>query len=239
MIYIGIDDTDNVEGGGTGRVARALAAELADVGAVRGVSRHQLLVDDRVPYTRNNSCNVIQLEGAGLPLGPLAERLAAALVGRCLPGSDPGLCVAVAQQVAGSDFGRRAQTVLVTQREALARAAEFEVWLRPLGGTGDGVIGALAGVTLAVSGEDGRFVDLGGIRTLSGRAAVAEILAAGVAEVRGPDGVTLREGWIENAEDIRPDLRGGRAVLRVEPVRAGVWRVPERRPGHGRRGEMD
>src|SRR5262245_41248986 len=122
MIYIGIDDTDNAEGGGTGRVARGLAAELADVGTVRGVSRHQLLVDDRVPYTRNNSCNVIHLDAPDTAAAALAERLAAALVSRCLPGSDPGLCLARREAVMDPSFGRRAQTELVTAAEAQALA---------------------------------------------------------------------------------------------------------------------
>jgi hypothetical protein len=239
MIYIGIDDTDNAEGGGTGRVARGLAAELADAGVVRGVSRHQLLVDDRVPYTRNNSCNVIHLDLARLATAALAEQLATALVARCLPGSDPGLCVAMAEQVAGVPFGRWAQTRLVTQREARELAAERGVWLQPLGGTGDGIIGALAGVTLAASGEDGRFVDLGGLRELEGRLPVERVLAAGVAEVRAPDGTCLRDGWIENADEARPDLRGGRAVLRVEPAGRGAWRVPERHGGRGRGRERE
>jgi hypothetical protein len=119
----------------------------------------------------------------------------------------------------------------VTQREALDLAADRGVWLRPLGGTGDGVIGALAGVALAAAGEDGRFVDLGEIRSLSGRVAVERLIASGIAEVRGPNGASVSQGWIENAEDARPDIHGGRAVLRVESAGPGLWRVPERRHG--------
>jgi hypothetical protein len=237
MIYIGIDDTDNAEGGGTGRVARGLAADLADVGAVTGVTRHQLLVDDRVPYTRNNSCNVIHLQASALTLDALAERLAAALVERCLPGSDPGLCVTSAEPLARLEFGRQAQTLLVTQTAALALAEKRGIWLRPLGGTGDGVIGALAGVILAATGEDGRFVDLGGIRALAGRASIREVLAAGVTDVCEPDGARVAAGWVENAQHARPDVCGGRAVLKVEPVAPGVWRVPERHAERGARRE--
>ena len=51
LVYIGIDDTDNLETRGTGFRARQLIERLQDAGLVSGiaVTRHQLLVDDRVP----------------------------------------------------------------------------------------------------------------------------------------------------------------------------------------------
>jgi hypothetical protein len=55
LIYIGLDDTDNKTSRGTGRLARAIAESLAERYAVRGITRHQLLVDPRVPYTSHNS----------------------------------------------------------------------------------------------------------------------------------------------------------------------------------------
>jgi hypothetical protein len=50
MIYIGLDDTDNADSRGTGRLARDIAATLAKQHKVIAVTRHQLLVDPRVPY---------------------------------------------------------------------------------------------------------------------------------------------------------------------------------------------
>ena len=56
-IYIGIDDTDNLDTRGTGFRARQLADRLCEdkLAQIIGVTRHQLLVDDRVPYTSHNS----------------------------------------------------------------------------------------------------------------------------------------------------------------------------------------
>lgn len=56
-LLIGIDDTDNPYTPGTGRRARALLHELqaAGLGSPAGATRHQLLVDDRIPYTSHNS----------------------------------------------------------------------------------------------------------------------------------------------------------------------------------------
>ena len=57
MVYIGIDDTDNPDTRGTGFRARQLVDRLHDRDMARtvGVTRHQLLVDDRIPYTSHNS----------------------------------------------------------------------------------------------------------------------------------------------------------------------------------------
>lgn len=56
-LLVGIDDTDDHWSPGTGRRARALLHELAaaGLGAPAGATRHQLLVDDRIPYTSHNS----------------------------------------------------------------------------------------------------------------------------------------------------------------------------------------
>ena len=56
LFLIGIDDTDNQTSPGTGQLARRLAAEASTRGAVnRGITRHQFLVDGRIPYTSHNS----------------------------------------------------------------------------------------------------------------------------------------------------------------------------------------
>lgn len=56
-LLIGIDDTDNLRSPGTGRRARALLGELATagLGTPAGATRHQLLLDDQIPYTTHNS----------------------------------------------------------------------------------------------------------------------------------------------------------------------------------------
>ncbi len=235
MIFVGIDDTDNAEQGGTGRVAREIAEALAADFTVLGVSRHQLLVDDRVPYTSNNSCNVIHLVNDKVDLVELADRIAPLLVERCLVGSDPGLCVAD-ERVADLPFGRATQTELVTQTQALALAEELAVTLRPLGGTGDGVIGALAGVMLAAGGNDGRFVAVGRSRDLEGVVSVETLTAAGVSSVRTPEGAMIVTGLVDtNDGRVRPVLRDHHAVLLVESSGEGSWRVVEQGKGGAKR----
>jgi hypothetical protein len=194
MFLIGIDDTDTLESRGTGHLARQIAAALAADYPVLGVTRHQLLVDPRVPCTRNNSSAAIALDVNGR-LAPvvLLERVRALMLADYQPGSDPGLCVARDVPAAITEFGRRAQRQLVAQDEARALAVYYAIPLMGLGGDQGGVIGALAAVGLAASGEDGRYVQVGRSRELSGLRPVPAVLAAGgVFRLSGREAVGTR-----------------------------------------------
>jgi hypothetical protein len=218
-LYLGIDDTDTRESRGTGRLARAIAAELARSYTVTGVTRHQLFVHPDVPYTSHNSSAVIHIQDAGN--GIASDVFATAkelMLADFIEGSDPGICVAVDQKINGdlSRFGLSAKTSIVTQEQARGLAREAGILLEGLGGTEDGVIGALAGVGLAASGNDGRFVQKGTIRGLRGSQTVAAILASGVDRVQTRDGAVVDEGTIALRKFPKPAFIGGKAVLYVE-----------------------
>jgi hypothetical protein len=216
MFLIGLDDTDTLESRGTGYLARQIAAALALETHVLGVTRHQLLVDPRVPCTKNNSCAAIALNGDGnLDEAGLLERVRALMLADYQPGSDPGLCVAQDVPAAVTEFGRRVQRQLVTQEEARALAAAHAIPLVGLGGDEDGVIGALAAVGLAATGEDGRYVLVGRSRELSGLQPVPALLAAGVTAVRTFDGQPVTDGLVQT-DKLRPARRGGQPVAVVE-----------------------
>jgi len=65
-IFIAIDDTDNLESRGTGFRARELAGLLQKekCGQIIGVTRHQLFVNENIPYTSHNSSACISLESS-------------------------------------------------------------------------------------------------------------------------------------------------------------------------------
>jgi tRNA(Ile2) C34 agmatinyltransferase TiaS len=216
MIYIGLDDTDVLGSRGTGRLAREIAGTLQAEYTLRGVTRHQLLVDPRVPCTKNNSCSAILLDGGARPdLAALLERTRSLMLADFCVGSDPGLCVAIAPPAAITEYGRRAQRELVTQAQARALAAEHGLSLLGLGGDEDGVIGALAAVGLAACGDDGRYVLVGRSRELSGLQPVSVLLNAGISAVQTPDGQPVSEGLVQT-DRLRPARRGGRPVAVVE-----------------------
>jgi tRNA(Ile2) C34 agmatinyltransferase TiaS len=216
MFFIGLDDTDNLESRGTGHLARQIAAELAADYPVLGVTRHQLLVDPRVPCTKNNSSAALALDLNG-DVDPrlLLERVRDTMLADFQPGSDPGLCVARVVPHAVTEFGHRAQRELVTPGEAQALATACDLHLVALGGDGSGVIGALAAVGLAATGHDGRYVLVGRSRELAGLQPVSALLAAGIAAVQTVDGTTVQDGLVQT-DKLRPARRGGRPVAVVE-----------------------
>ena len=172
-LYIGLDDTDTLDRGGTGRLARALAGALVafSVGEPGpSVSRHQLLQDPRVPCTRKNRCSCVVLRAPEEALEAVAREARAFVAARAEPGSDPGLCVAPECRVTGPvvAFGGAAQATLLDPGSALAVAAGAGLLLESLGGTPDGVIGALAAVGLRLGGRDGWLTQVGALRSLDG-----------------------------------------------------------------------
>jgi hypothetical protein len=224
MIYIGLDDTDIVDWErGTGKLARQIGDDLGRFGSLFGISRHQLLVDPRVPMTKRNSSACIHLQGEA-DLGELGQFVSDYVKKESPDGSDPGVCVARRVPAAITAFGCRAQTELVRQQEARQLAAEHRLFLRGLGGTEDGVIGALSAVGLGASGQDGRFILVGTIRELEGVQSIASVLASGITAVLNMAGDPITEGLIDTGGKLRPALRDGRPVLYVE--RGGPYWLP-------------
>lgn len=218
-IYLGIDDTDTRESRGTGRLARSIAAELARTCQVTGVTRHQLFVHDAIPYTSHNSAAVIHIE---VQADRCREDILATgremMIADFIDGSDPGVCIASHDQVSPEimAFGHRAKNTVLTQDDAYRSARERAIHLEGLGGTNDGIIGALAGVGLAASGNDGRFILRGRSRELAGQQEIATLLCSGIDEVRLSDGTPLTTGFVDIQKVPRPALRAGKAVLFVE-----------------------
>ena len=161
-LLICIDDTDNLDSIGTGQLLENLCADLEARGLARGgfVTRHQLLIHEDIAYTSHNSSMCCQAETDDP--ASVTEAAKAYLQSHAAPGSDPGLCILQLRAEENYDaltaFGRRAQTEVLRKADAYAAAAQFPetLSLSEHGGTGDGVIGALAGVGLRLSGSDGR-----------------------------------------------------------------------------------
>jgi tRNA(Ile2) C34 agmatinyltransferase TiaS len=216
MIFIGLDDTDNLESRGTGHLARAIAANLAADFQVLGVLRHQLLVDPQIRYTSHNSSKSVILDADGdVNLTALCERVRLMMLADYQPGSDPGLCVARLVPATVIEFGQRAKREVLTQAEARALAAAHGMLLSGVGGDEGGVIGALAAVGLAAGGEDGRYVMVGRSRELTGLQPVSVVLSTGIAAVQTVGGEEVAEGLVQT-EKMRPARRGGQPIVIVE-----------------------
>jgi hypothetical protein len=219
---VGIDDTDNLESRGTGYRARQLGAWLADFGvSVGAITRHQLLVDPRIPYTSHNSsaCLALSCERPG---DDLFHRCRGFLSDESAEGSDAGLCVARWEQIDEDlvAFGRRAKREVLTMHEARTLADARSVLLEGVTGTGGGVIGALAAVGLRVWGDDGRVLWLPGLRESQGVLTSEQVCAhLGVDAVETEAGdVVPPADRVSLGEWSRPLMRAGRVVLLVEEI---------------------
>ncbi|MCA9069646.1 MAG: hypothetical protein KDA84_12015 [Planctomycetaceae bacterium] len=241
MIYVGLDDTDTLDSPGTNQIAKAIVRDLADRFECVLILRHQLLDDPRVPYTSKNG-------SASVLLKPLTEELRSAsddelcdwvfeefrtgLKQHFVPGSDPGLCVAVSVPPEVVEYGQQCKRELMSQTDARDFAQQHQIRLEGLGGTQDGVIGALAAIGLAASRNDGRVVKLGTwADDLTGPHPVETVLSRNVLVRNVETKQTIKQGIVDVGKHLRPNYRQGQVVLFAEPAHSdrphvgGDWKA--------------
>jgi len=171
QIIIGIDDTDNLESRGTGHCARQLGLSLvaSNLIELQSITRHQLLVDSRIPYTSHNSSASLTCIAIG-KTESIIEHCREFLLRESANGSDVGLCIAKLTDVSNNviSWGNRAKIEILTKFEAHQLAKENNIHLEGLTGEKIGVIGSLAAVGLRVEGNDGRLLWLQNLRNTIG-----------------------------------------------------------------------
>lgn len=217
MIFVGIDDTDTLDTPGTNQLARALARAVADDCRLVRITRHQLLFDPRVPYTsKNGSASILLEPRRDFDTASLIPILRDVMRSHFVPGSDPGLCVATAVPDAVIEFGCRCQRDVVPQADARELAAVLGMHLEGLGGTEQGVVGALAAIGLAATGDDGRVVQLGEWPDdLTGPVPIECLRERGVQVRELESGHPVTAAVIDVGKRLRPNCRGGAVVLLV------------------------
>lgn len=162
-IMVCIDDTDNLDSPGTGELAEHIATGLTRAVKARcsQISRHQLYIHEDIPYTSHNSSMCFCAE---IPDDRLQDTIAFGaqyLEAASATGSDPGFCVVNVDALKDPGelmrFGLRAKEQVLTKADAYDLARNLGIHLSEHGGTGQGVIGGLAGTGLRLGGNDGRF----------------------------------------------------------------------------------
>lgn len=155
--YLSFDDTDNLESPGTGHVLSEFLKNLPCEASF--ISRHQLFVNKEVPYTSHNSAMCTIIKGQ-FTYQELIRQASVYLEETLAPGADPGLCVAAADTISSPEllvkWGYRAKKEVLTKAEAYELAQICGIHLSEHGGTGQGVVGALAAIGLRLAGQDGR-----------------------------------------------------------------------------------
>ncbi|OBK20189.1 hypothetical protein [Mycobacterium asiaticum] len=244
-LLVGIDDTDNLSSPGTGRRARALLRELADagLGTAAGATRHQLLVDDRIPYTSHNSSACLAWRSVDQDPQAVADKVID-VAGRflervCPPDADPGLVVAIPSQLGDVaklvEFGTRAKREVLRTKDARELASTLGVHLSGHGGTQDGVLGALAAVGLYLSGNDGLFITVPGLYQLPSETTIDELpTLIPLDDVRDQHHRRPARGEpISLGDWVHPVLLDNRIVLLLDPPRqlpdgSREWRTAPR-----------
>jgi hypothetical protein len=230
-IYIGIDDTDNLDTRGTGFRARQLADRLCEdkLAQIIGVTRHQLLVDDRVPYTSHNSSACIAVR-PDCDTATLMDYCRCFLLEIAAAGSDVGLCVADEAQAAHAiAFGKKAKTALLGQQDARDVAGRHAIRLEGLTGDHQGIIGALSAVGLYADGNDGRYLWSRGLREHADQTltlvALKELSNIDKVSLLAGDGLTDDQAMVELGPWPRAVRIDKQSVLLVEKVNGTSYKV--------------
>jgi len=234
-----IDDTDNIDiKRGTGQLASELSEQITGHGwgDCEPVTRHQLFVHPDVPYTSHNSAMCFAADIKPQHLEDIIKYGGDFLERERAVGSDPGLCVVIPERLTNPGwliaYGFSAKQEVLNKDYAYSLAAELGVHLSEHGGTGDGVIGALAGTGLRLSGNDGRFRGKFTIALPDQALTVTDIYAKTyITKVRSiEDGHILKDHeLVELGEKVKAVLIDQEAVLLVVPLsnpgdRGALWR---------------
>jgi hypothetical protein len=224
-ILVCIDDTDSLESKGTGAHALDISQRVQENrwGLPKFISRHQLYVHEDIPYTSHNSAMCFEVEGVkDEDLNRIKELCTDYLESESAGGSDPGLCIVEPDRLTNKQelisFGRKAKQTVLTKNEAYQTASKLGVHLSEHGGTGGGVIGALAGAGLRLDGNDGRIKGKYLVGCQGEVLTSEEILGStDIAEIREENGGALGgQERILLGEKVKGVLLEGRIVLLVE-----------------------
>lgn len=163
-IIIAIDDTDHIDKEiSTGRIAEIIIEEIEEknLGKCENITRHQLLRHEDIPFTSHNSSMAFKVDSKREYIEDIKKLVISLLDLHQAEGSDPGFCLLVVEDLAEPkkliDYGFSAKKIILNKGIAYDLAEELNIHLSEHGGTGLGVVGALAGVGLRLSGNDGEF----------------------------------------------------------------------------------
>jgi hypothetical protein len=118
-----------------------------------------------------------------------------------------------------------AQGRVLRKQDAMKMADDTGMYLEELGGSGDGIIGALAGLGLCSSGADGRYILLEGLRELQGSVHVETLSEMGIRTVVLDTGKRVQDGSVMTAERIRPSRVAGKPLLFVKEGEGAYYPV--------------
>jgi hypothetical protein len=183
------------------------------------MTKHPHLRHPDIPYTHgNNSCCMIFEPSPDQGPEELIAILRQEMLDDFIEGSDPGLCVATSIPDEVKTWGERSRSEVLTMDEARAIAARHGLHLEGLGGTDQGIIGALAGAGSAAAGQPGQYLMIGSRELDFGGVLQPDELAA-LGITRFLDAAThqpVPAAALRVPKKLRPTMRDGGPVVFVE-----------------------
>ncbi|MCX6062294.1 MAG: hypothetical protein NT103_08615 [Campylobacterales bacterium] len=162
-IFICIDDTDEIGyHTSTGEICEAIREHIMEHYAVSAapITRHQLFLHEDIPYTSHNSSMCFTTFLSEKEREKVTHFTLEHVENISAPSSDPGVCIAFEHEIRDLDtlirYGFDAKEKVLTKESAYAMAKKQNLFLRELKNTGQGIIGAVAGIALRAQGSDGR-----------------------------------------------------------------------------------
>ena len=156
-----IDDTDELGGDiSTGLLAEEITAFAGSFAPVSFVTRHQLLLDPRINYTSHNSSMCLEAWLTESQKQSVLDFALELLERKSAPSAEPGIAAAFEKDILSAQelisFGKSAKEIFLSTERAFETASTQNVFLKELKSGARGVIGALAGIGLRLSGNDGK-----------------------------------------------------------------------------------
>jgi len=221
-LLIGIDNTDNRTTRSTGFTGRHLAALIRaeKLGIVHGVTRHQLLRDEQIIYTNDNSAICIEVSSPSSD--ELWEFCKNCIADARVPDAISGICMVDADSVPSEiiEWGKSTKIKFIEEALVIPLVEKHHIQWASYNNDTNGLIGALAAVGLRASGNDGRFIfiDDKDLHKIVGFFMVSELMSdfeiGKILTLAGD--IVDRDAVIEVGHWFRPILTNNEKVLFVE-----------------------
>lgn len=162
-IFVGIDDSVQLDGAKAGETASILARFIEEKGWGKGAipSRHRLYPHPSTGCKKHNTARSFSADMEEQHLADFIDYACNLIKRTGSPDCNAGLAIAIPELMENTNdlvaYAYRVKEELVSKAEALAFGGQPGLYLFELGGSGQGVIGALAGVGLRMTGNDGQF----------------------------------------------------------------------------------
>nr|WP_315083175.1 hypothetical protein [uncultured Campylobacter sp.] len=224
-----IDDTDELGGEvSTGLLAEEIAAFAGSFAPVSFVTRHQLLLDSRINYTSHNSCMCLEAWLSEEQKSQVLDFATRLLERKSAPSAEPGIAAAFEKDIVNAQelisFGKSAKEIFLSTEQAFKEAALQNVFLKELRNGARGVIGALAGIGLRLSGSNGKI--RGKFELKESNLSVAELLGLNFIEAVANENFKplLPDERINLIGALKPVFLDFKATLLVKKEASGGFR---------------